>query len=109
MTEWQDENKQLHEEYIAKSKFPGFVPKRLECKFVEITNLGKAVVGFSHDIRIVANLTMINNGTIYLDQIGLGRALSIAEKQRVPILQVQMLPGPDSNSEDLTFTWNVTQ
>lgn len=54
---------------------------------------------------------MINNGTIYLDQVGLGRMLESQKdgKQRVPILQVAVLPGRDSMQEDLTFNWNVTQ
>lgn len=54
---------------------------------------------------------MINNGTIYLDQVGLGRMLESQkdEKQRVPILKVTVLPGRDSMQEDLTFNWNVTQ
>jgi len=54
---------------------------------------------------------MINNGTIYLDQVGLGRMLESQkdEKQRVPILQVAVLPGRDSMQEDLRFNWNVTQ
>jgi hypothetical protein len=54
---------------------------------------------------------MINNGTIYLDQVGLGRMLESQkdDKQRVPILKVAVLPGRDSMQEDLTFNWNVTQ
>jgi hypothetical protein len=54
---------------------------------------------------------MINNGTIYLDQVRLGRMLESqkGDKQRVPILQVAVLPGRDSMQEDLTFNWNVTQ
>jgi hypothetical protein len=46
---------------------PDFKPEDLVCKFVEITNVGLAEIGFSQDIKIVPNLNMINNATIYLD------------------------------------------
>jgi hypothetical protein len=29
-------------------------------------------------------------------------------KPKIPVLQVSVLPGPDSDPSDLGFTWNVT-
>jgi hypothetical protein len=52
---------------------------------------------------------MINNGTIFLDEVGLGRLLGNETSERVPILQVAVSPGRDSNKDNLAFTWNVTQ
>jgi hypothetical protein len=84
--EFKDENKELRAEFLRKSKDPSFQPKMLSCKFIDITKQGKAVVGFSQDVRIIQNLTIINNGTIYADEVGLGRLLAEKKKERVPIL-----------------------
>jgi hypothetical protein len=31
------------------------------------------------------------------------------QKKRIPVLQVEVLPGIESNPIDLQFAWNVTQ
>ena len=31
------------------------------------------------------------------------------EKVRIPVVQVNVIPGLDSNASDLMFIWNVTQ
>jgi len=110
--DFRDKNIQLLLE-ATKNRSPDFKPKELAARFVDITNVGKAVVGFSQDIRIVPDLKMINNSTIYLDQVDfeLARALEMLDntgKARVPILQVSVIPGNESNIEDLQYTWNVT-
>jgi len=66
--DFRDKNIQLLLE-ATKNRSPDFKPKELAARFVDITNVGKAVVGFSQDIRIVPDLKMINNSTIYLDQV----------------------------------------
>lgn len=53
------------------------------------------------------NLTMINNGTIYLDDLDTKRDLrSLAmttkkyeddEDRKIPVLQVEVIPGQESN------------
>ena len=63
---------------------------------------------------------MINNGTIYLDDFKNKRSLAADrilgvtstinnKKKRIPVLQVEVVPGLDSNAADLQFAWNVTQ
>jgi hypothetical protein len=37
--------------------------------FKELKVDGKILIGFSSEIKIVPNLEMINNGTIYLDEL----------------------------------------
>ena len=60
---------------------------------------------------------MINNGTIYLEDIegyrDSGRNLEIstvnhAKKKRIPVLKVEVIPGIESKAQDLSFRWNVT-
>jgi hypothetical protein len=81
---------------------------------------GKIVIGFQSDVFVVPNLQMINNGTIYLDDFQAKRELSAErdlgvtttinkKKKSFPVLQVEVLPGGDSNPADLNFVWNVTQ
>ena len=80
--------------------------------FKEVKVDGKILIGFSSDVRIVPNLQMINNGTIYLDDFGRELAVSTAKnvkKKNFPVLQVEVLPGLESKAEDLSFRWNVTQ
>jgi len=55
----------------------------------------------------VPDLSLLNNGTIYLDQVEL-TTRRLADEQRVPIIQVNVIPGLESNPADLQFTWNVT-
>jgi hypothetical protein len=73
---------------------------------------GKILIGFSSDVKIVPNLQMINNGTIYLED--LHRELGVTtvingKKKSLPVLQVEVLPGLESKADDLSFRWNVTQ
>jgi hypothetical protein len=64
---------------------------------------------------IVPNLQLLNNGTIYLDQITPHRDLGakinprMLTKERIPVLSVRVIPGLESNASDLLFIWNVTQ
>jgi hypothetical protein len=57
---------------------------------------------------------MINNGTIYSDQITPHRSLreKINPRHlyriRIPVLEVNIIPGVESEAFDLQFTWNVT-
>ena len=34
-------------------------------------NIGKVIIGFSYDINVQPNLTIINNGTIRASQVGI--------------------------------------
>jgi len=57
---------------------------------------------------------MINNGTIYLDDLQLkSRELAVTtsskkNKIKVPVLSVEVIPGLESNATALSFVWNVT-
>jgi len=63
---------------------------------------------------------MINNGTIYLDdvkinnrELAVDRMLGVKttfnnKKKRIPVLSVEVVPGIESNAADLKFVWNVT-
>jgi hypothetical protein len=56
---------------------------------------------------------MNNNGTIFLDQLNLTRDLQSEidpkniNNERIPILEVNIIPGIESNATDLQFIWNV--
>ena len=58
---------------------------------------------------------MNNNGTIFLDQLNLTRDLQSEinpkniNNERIPILEVNIIPGIESNVTDLDFVWNVTK
>jgi hypothetical protein len=80
--------------------------------FKDVKLDGKILIGFQSDINIVPNLEMINNGTIYLEdlqarQLGI-QTLKNAKKKSKPVLQVEVIPGSESKAEDLSFRWNVT-
>jgi len=56
---------------------------------------------------------MINNGTIYLDDLQVkSRELAVTTAKRarirVPVLSVEVIPGLESNATELSFRWNVT-
>jgi hypothetical protein len=81
---------------------------------------GQVILGFQSDVYVVPNLQMINNGTIYLDdfknkrELAADRMLGVTttinnKKKRIPVLQVEVVPGLESNAADLQFAWNVTQ
>ena len=60
---------------------------------------------------------MLNNGAIYIEDLqgyretrNLGTSkVNNANKKRIPVLQVEVIPGLDSKAEDLSFRWNVTE
>lgn len=60
-----------------------------------VTQTGRLRVTFTQPVYTVPNLTIINNGTIEL------------KGKVVPVLDIEIVPGEDSNSEDLLFTWEV--
>lgn len=92
----------------------------MEAKFLSIDSFGKAKVSFSRDIMIVPDLTYINNGTIYFDDVEfldlIPRRLSSinaewnskVKKERIPVLQVNVIPGKQQDVENIQFDWNVT-
>ena len=70
---------------------------------------GKIIVGFRSDVFVVPNLQMINNGTIFLSDLqGYGRELRLRPDD-IPVLQVEVIPGIESNATELSFVWNVTK
>ena len=60
---------------------------------------GKFLIMFTEEVRILPNLTMINNGTTEVDGV------------EVPVLQLDIIPGKFSheNVKKLGFTWNATE
>jgi hypothetical protein len=79
---------------------------------------GTLEIEFDTEIFKVPDLLMLSNGTMYLDESMLNatmanetsieRRLKSTNSKRIPILQVKVLPGPDSDLADLGFSWNVT-
>ena len=67
-----------------------FIPVPPTPYFKEVNEKGKVKVAFSSEIFVVPNLKMINNGTIYLDQLVTkkpGRRLPPNRmSERIPIL-----------------------
>ena len=81
--------------------------------FSSIDSRGKVEIGFNSDVFAVPDLQMINNGTIYLDDLQVKtRELAVTTtkkaRTRVPVLSVEVIPGLESNATELTFRWNVT-
>ena len=70
-----------------------FLPPRPHIS--KVYNRGRLEITFSEEIEPVANLTMINNGTIEI------------EGKVYPVLEVEVKPGLDSDPEELKFTWEV--
>ena len=60
-----------------------------------IEQTGNIVVVFSEDMYIVPDLQMIRNGT------------SIINGERKPVFDVEVIPGADSNPDELAFDWAV--
>jgi hypothetical protein len=77
--DWKDEVKVLMQKQKQKQKEPNYIQKPPNPFFKLITDVGKVVVGFSSDVFIVPNLSMINNGTIFLDEL-LADERNLAEK-----------------------------
>ena len=75
--------------------------------FKETRNDGKIRIGFMSDVIVVPNLQLINNGTTFVSSKD-NRRLETASKVKVPVLQVEVFPGIESDLADLQFTWNVT-
>ena len=79
----------------------------------KISHTGNVTIGFESEIYIFPNITVYNNGTVYLSdllpksQLGLLRRLGAVEEP-VPVLKVDVLPGKESNIADLQYIWNVT-
>ena len=72
---------------------------------------GKILIGFCSEILTVKSLQMINNGTIYLEDLTRELAVTTVQngvKKSIPVLQVEVLPGIESKAQDLAFSWNVT-
>ena len=96
-----------------------FVPVPPKPFFKEMKSDGKLILGFQSDVYVVPNLQMINNGTIFLDDLetkrelherGLGVTTTVRKKKKAyPVLSVEVVPGLDSSAADLQFAWNVTQ
>lgn len=79
----------------------------------KISNTGNVKISFESEIYVFPNITVYNNGTVYLSdllpkrQLGSQRRLRAFEEP-VPVLKVDVLPGKDSDVADLKFIWNVT-
>jgi len=85
----------------------------LKTKIDSIDHFGRLHVKFSRNIQFVPNLDYLNNGTIYLDELQLETrqldALSNdTARERIPVLQVDVLPGQEQDLANVKFTWNVT-
>ena len=87
-----------------------------------INNRGKVFIQFSSEVVVVGNLTSINNGTIFKDEVPIARKLRrrdkinpkdlrqlATERPSVPVMELKMVPGLESNASLLTFIWNVTK
>ena len=87
--------------------------KAIEAKIILINIFGLASIQFSRDMRLVPDLSFINNGTIYLDELDVAARQLIVktysnERQRIPVLQVNVIAGQDQNEANIKFSWNVT-
>ena len=54
-------------------------------------------ISFSEDMHIVPSLSMIQNGTVTI------------EEQDLPVFNVEVMPGDDSDPNKLAFEWIVEE
>ena len=94
--DYAEEQRSKFKQLNALGKFDYSLP-RVEAKIVSIDNYGKAQIEFNRDIDVVPSLELINNGTIYSDEVGsVYNRRSMAKtfaKQRVkvPILDARII------------------
>ena len=79
----------------------------------QIDQFGKLKIGFTFPVYLVPNITIIGNGRIsynelinFKNQTSYARALQSAADE-VPILELNLIPGAESNATDLSFNWTV--
>jgi len=60
-----------------------------------IHQVGLIEIAFSSEIQLVPNMTLITNGTIQI------------KHEDVPVLNVTIEPGEDSDPSKLNFTWRA--
>jgi len=88
----------------------------------QMTEKGLVTIGFTSDVIIQQNLTVFNNGTVYLSDLellppplpplkrDLRRDLPRKGEEKVPVLTVEVFPGSiETNATALTFWWEVSQ
>ena len=76
--------------------------------FEKITEKGLVLIKFSSKTFVVPDLDIINNGTVSLSRDA--RELSTTTHPvEVPVIEVKIDPGIESNATALTFRWNVTR
>jgi len=86
---------------ISSSKRKGFLAGKSETVEAPVPYIrrihqsGWVEIFFSSDIHSVPNLTMIQNGTIEVDG------------EVFPVFAVEVVPGEDSDTQRLYFTWEV--
>lgn len=112
MFDWREAFKKLRaqKEESNKIDFSKKQPLPPNPYFQEVTALGEVVIGFESEIKVVPNMTMINNGTISIDHLDsiFSRRLNSDETHTVPVISVEVIPSKQSNSSELTFLWNAT-
>lgn len=76
--------------------------------FKEITGYGLVKIGFTQDVVEVPQMNIINNGTVFLNEISEKDPFYEIEIKEVPVMELFVLPGIEQN-ENLNFTWNATK
>lgn len=108
-----------------------FDQANLESTISEMTKTGELIIQFSSELFKIPRMEMVSGGVMYLSDLLIppidtlegsveGTAvgdLSVKRQlqksaatsaKKIPVLQVRILPGADSDPADLGFTWNVT-
>jgi len=88
----------------------------------QMSEKGLVTIGFTSDVILQQNLTVFNNGTVYLSDLellppplpplkrDLRRDLPRKGEEKVPVLTVEVFPGSiETNATALTFWWEVSQ
>jgi hypothetical protein len=81
--------------------------------FRQITDTGFIKIGFTEKVYIVPDMRMVNNGTIYMNELQMlgdykRELIWQREADQRPCLELQIIPGEGQNPKLLNFTWNAT-
>ena len=79
----------------------------------EISQTASLVFKFESEVQIVPDFKILTDATILVSDLHNRRTLkdrrASINTERVPVLQLKLIPGNEENDLDLSFTWNITE
>ena len=119
---WESAIRKMAEAFKEELVDSNFDQSNLDSMIKEVTTTGELIIQFSSELFQLPSMEMIHGGVMYLSDLlipsiddstaasteGVKRQLQKSAAEKIPVLQVRILPGADSDPADLGFTWNVT-